>query len=107
MTGFDEREKAFERKFEHDQELAFKIRVLERRLLGLWAAARLGLAGAAAEAYAGELATTGLAHHGNEAAVARILRDFAAKGVAHDAVQVQLELERCEREARQHLGAAR
>ncbi|MGH7090354.1 MAG: ATPase inhibitor subunit zeta, partial [Stellaceae bacterium] len=52
--SFDDREKAFERKFERDQELAFKVRARRRRLLGLWAARQLGLSGAAAQSYADE-----------------------------------------------------
>ena len=51
MTTFDEREKAFENKFEHDMELQFKARARSNKLLGLWAAGLLGKSGEAAEAY--------------------------------------------------------
>lgn len=105
MTTFEEREKAYERKFEHDEELAFKIRSRRRKLLGLWAAERLGLAGAAAETYASELAAHGLHRGGDAEEVEHILRDFTAKGVALDAARIKLEAERCEREARKQLGA--
>jgi hypothetical protein len=105
MASFEEREKGFERKFEHDQELAFKVRARRRKLLGLWAAERLGLAGAAAEAYANELAALGLHRGGDAEEVEHIARDFAAKGVGLDETRIRLEAERCEREARQQLGA--
>ena len=38
MTTFDERERAFENKFQHDQDLLFRIRARRNRLAGLWAA---------------------------------------------------------------------
>ena len=105
MPSFEEREKGFERKFEHDQELAFKVRARRRKLLGAWAAEQLGLAGAPAEAYASELAALGLQRGGDDEAVAKIARDFAAKGVGIDTAHIILEAERCEREAKQQLGA--
>ena len=52
MTTFDEREKAFENKFEHDMELQFKARARRNKMLGLWAAGLMGKSGADAEAYA-------------------------------------------------------
>jgi hypothetical protein len=52
MTTFDDREKAFEKKYEHDQELQFKVNTRRNKLLGLWAAGLLGKSGADAEAYA-------------------------------------------------------
>ena len=56
MTTFDERENAFEEKYAHDEELKFKAKVRRNRLLGLWAAEKLGKTGAAAEQYAASLA---------------------------------------------------
>jgi hypothetical protein len=106
MSTFDEREKGYERKFQQEQELAFKVKARRHRLIGLWAAKQLGLAGDAAEAYARDLATTGLEHHGDDETVARIARDFAAKGVALDAAHIKLELESSDREAKKQLGAA-
>jgi len=104
--SFDEREKGFERKFEHDQELAFKVRSRRRKLLGLWAAEQLGLKGAAAEAYANELAALGLHRGGDEEEVTHIANDLAAKGVTVDQTRIRLEVERCEREARKQIGGA-
>jgi hypothetical protein len=106
MTTFDEREKSYERKFQQDEELAFKIKARRRHLLGLWAAQRLGLGPVEAEAYAHAIAESGLTHHGDDDAVERIVTDLAAKGVALDAAQVRLELARCDRDAKAQLGAA-
>jgi hypothetical protein len=106
MTTFDEREKSYERKFQQDEELAFKIKARRRHLLGLWAAQRLGLGPVEAEAYADAIAESGLTHHGDDDAVERIVTDLAAKGVPLDAAQVRLELARCDRDAKAQLGAA-
>jgi hypothetical protein len=50
MTTFNEREKAFEKKYEHDQDLKFKVNARRNKLLGLWAAGLMGKSGADAEA---------------------------------------------------------
>jgi hypothetical protein len=104
--SFDDREKSFERKFERDQEHAFKVRAKKRQLLAHWAAEQLGLAGAAAKDYAEKLAALGLHKGGDAEEVAHIARDFKAKGLAHDESRIRLEAERCEREARRELGGA-
>ena len=103
--SFDDREKAFERKFEHDQELAFKVRARRRRLLAEWAAQQLGLAGAAAEAYVKELTELGFHRGGDAEEIAHIARDLSAKGVTVDEARVRLQAEHCEREAKKQLGA--
>jgi len=58
MTTFDEREHAFEAKLAHDEELRFKARARRDKLLGLWAAGKLGKIGAAAEDFASRLVAT-------------------------------------------------
>ena len=55
MTQFDDREKAFERKYENDQQLQFKVNARRNRLLGMWAAGLIGKTGDEAEAYAEEI----------------------------------------------------
>ena len=52
MAGFEDRKKAQEGKFAHDQEIAFKATARRNKLLGLWAAGKMGLSGEAADAYA-------------------------------------------------------
>ena len=52
MTTFDKREEGFEKQFAHDEELRFKAKARRDRMLGLWAAEKLGLSGADAQAYA-------------------------------------------------------
>jgi len=55
MTTFDKREEGFEKKFALDEEQKFKAEARRNRLLGLWAAGKLGLSGDAASAYAKEI----------------------------------------------------
>lgn len=102
MTGFDDREKSFEKKFERDQELAFKVRARRNKLLALWAAEQMGLTGEAAEKYA--RAIVELRQHGDNALVEHILQDAAAKGLTLDGARVRSELARATAEAKRQLG---
>jgi hypothetical protein len=81
MTTFEDREKGFERKFAHDEELKFKATARRNRLLGLWAADKLGLSGDEAQAYAKEVIKADLAQPGDEDVLAKLRADFGAKGV--------------------------
>ncbi|HMB76682.1 MAG TPA: DUF1476 domain-containing protein [Kiloniellaceae bacterium] len=82
MSSFDDREKAFERKFEHDQDLQFKVEVRRNKLLGLWVATELlGLSGAEADAYAKEVISSDFEEPGEEDVVRKIMSDLQAKNV--------------------------
>lgn len=85
MTTFDEREKAFEQKYEHDQELQFKANARRNKLLGLWAAGLMGKTGDAAESYAREIVSADFEKPGHQGVVERLLRDLAAAGKPMDA----------------------
>src|SRR4029077_7913812 len=80
MTTFDEREKAFEHKFEHDMELQFKARARSNKLLGLWAAGLLGKSGAAAKNYARDIVMADFEKPGDHDVVHTLMRDLAAAG---------------------------
>jgi hypothetical protein len=80
MTTFDEREKAFEHKFEHDLELQFKARARKNKLLGLWAAGLMGKTGAAAENYARDIVMADFEKPGDHDVVHTLMHDFAAAG---------------------------
>ena len=80
MTLFEDREKAEEHKFEHEQELGFRIIARRNRLLGLWAAAQLGLAGQRAEQYALDIVDAEVTAHGETAVVKQVCDDFRANG---------------------------
>jgi hypothetical protein len=93
MSTFDKREEGFERKFAHDEEVRFKARARRNKLLGLWAAQKLGLAGDAAEAYAKEIVAADLEEPGDDDVLARIRRDFDAKAVAQSDHQIRRTME--------------
>lgn len=79
MTEFDEREKAFEAKFAHDQELQFKAKARSVAILGRWVASELGLSGAALEAYVESLVSFALKK--DKHLVEKILGDFKAANI--------------------------
>lgn len=79
---FDERERAFEAKYRHDEEIAFRIEARCARLFGLAVAARLGLAGEAAEVYAKAVREADLARPNHQELLRKVLADLGAKGIA-------------------------
>ena len=80
MTTFDNREKAFEDKYKHDQELQFKVEVRRNKLLGLWVAELLGKAGDEAEAYAKEVVASDFEEPGDADLVRKIMGDMEQAG---------------------------
>jgi hypothetical protein len=92
MPTFDDREKDFEARFKHDQELRFKVTARRNRLAGLWAADKMGLAGEAADAYAKTIVEAEFAG-GDPHVVDKLVADLAAKGQSITADQVRFELD--------------
>ena len=86
MTTFDKREEGFEKKFAHDEELRFKANARRNKLVGLWAAQKLGLTGTEADAYAKEVV---LAEVEGTGVAAKLRKDFDAKGVAQSEHQIK------------------
>jgi hypothetical protein len=83
MSGsFEKREKGFEAKWAHDEELRFKVYARRNKLLGLWAAAEMGVTGPAADSYAKEVIASEFERAGDEDVFEKIRRDFDARGVA-------------------------
>jgi len=86
ITTFDKREEGFENQFAHDEELKFKATARRDRLLGLWAAEKLGLSGPAADTYAKALIIAQIDGHD---VFGKVREDFNAKGVAQSDDQIQ------------------
>jgi len=76
MTSFDKREEGFERKFIHDEEIQFKAAARRNKLLGLWAAEKIGLSGDEAEAYAASVVREDLTEPGDEDVFRKVRADF-------------------------------
>ncbi|MGO4175720.1 DUF1476 domain-containing protein [Bosea sp. TAF32] len=81
MTTFDQRKDAFENKFAHDEELRFKATARRNKLLGFWAAEKLGKSGADAEAYAKSVVVADFEEAGDEDVVRKVKNDFALANI--------------------------
>ena len=79
MTTFDKREEGFEKQFVLDEELRFKANARRNKLLGLWAAQKLGLSGAEADAYAKAVVMADFEEIGDDDVFRKLRKDFDAK----------------------------
>jgi len=86
MTTFDKREEGFEKQFAHDEELKFKATARRDRLLGHWAAEKLGITGAEANAYAKSVVIANVETHDP---FGKVRQDFDAKGVKETDEQIR------------------
>ena len=93
MTTFDDREKAFEDKYKHDQDLQFRVEVRRNKLLGLWAAELLGKDDA--EAYAKEVVSADFEEPGDADLVRKVLGDLTDAGVEMTEHRLRNKMEEC------------
>ena len=100
MTTFNDRERAEEAKYAHDEEMEFRIHARRNRLLGTWAAERMGLAASEAEPYAKSVVQADFEESGEEDVIRKILGDLISAGVDADESEVRSALKAKEAEAR-------
>ena len=100
---FNQREKAFEAKYLHDEELTFKINARRNRLFGQWAAKLLGYEGEKADDYVDEIIVADLQKSNNGGAFRKVLDDFESANVTISDHLVYKEFEKCWEEARNTL----
>lgn len=93
MAGMDDRQKGFENKFAHDAELKFKAGARRNKLLGLWAAEKMGMTGADAEAYAKEVVKADFEEAGDDDVFRKVRGDFDAKNVDQSDHQIRRTME--------------
>jgi hypothetical protein len=93
MSTFDRRRDSFEKKFALDEEQKFKALVRRNKLLGLWAAEKMGLSGTEAAEYAKEVIKADFSEPGEEDVFRKISEDFAAKGVDQSEHQIRRTME--------------
>lgn len=106
MTTFDDRLRGEEARYQHEQELGFKVRNRRNRLFGLWAAReRLGLSGDAAEDYAKAVVLADFEAAGDSDMVSKVRADLAQAGKAADEHALQRRLDECEAEAKRQVMA--
>jgi hypothetical protein len=103
MTTFDDREKAFENKFAHDEEMRFRIVARRNRLLGEWAARKMGLSQAETESYAKDVVRSDFEEAGEHDVIRKVLGDLTAAGVDIDEDKVAEALRNKEIDARRQI----
>ena len=103
MTTFDNRKKGFETQFLKDQKLDFAVEARLSKLYGLWAAELLGLSGANADTYAGEVVAANLEEPGFDDILRKVRADFDEKGLDISNHVMEAELEKCLNEAKKQL----
>jgi hypothetical protein len=89
MTTFDKREEGFERKFALDEEMRFRANARRNKLLGQWAAEKLGLSGSEAEAYAKSVVAADFEEAGDDDVFRKLRKEFDAKGVNQSDHQIR------------------
>ena len=103
MTSFDERERAFETKFAHDEEMKFRIAARRNKLLGQWAARQMGLNEAETESYAKDVVRSDFEEAGDHDVIRKVLGDLTAAGIDCDEDKVADALRNKEIEARRQI----
>lgn len=93
MSTFDDREKQFEAKFQHDQELQFKVMARRNRLLGEWAGQLMGLTGDELKAYAKSVVQSDFEKPGDEDVLQKVLSDLNGKNIQASAHQVRKHMD--------------
>ncbi len=103
MTQFNDRERAFETKFAHDEEMKFRITARRNRLLGEWAARQMGLSDVETESYAKDVVRADFEEAGDEDVIRKLLGDLTNAGVETDEARIRDSLEAQTREAKRQL----
>jgi len=93
MTTFDNREKAFENKFAHDADLQFKITARRNKLVGQWAAEKMGLTPEETTAYATSVVQADFEEAGDEDVIRKLLGDLTSAGIDADDAMIRAALE--------------
>ena len=92
MTTFDDRERAFEAKFARDEEMLFRVIARRNRLLGQWAAQKMGLTPAETDAYAKAVVQAEFEEAGDEDVIRKLLGDLTGAGVEMDEATIREQL---------------
>ena len=103
MTDFNDRERAEEAHFAHDQEMLFRIQARRNRLIGEWAAARMNLSQAESEAYAKAVVQADFEEAGDEDVIRKLLGDLTSAGIDVTEAEVRTALDAKQVEARRAL----
>ena len=103
MTTFNDRERAFESRFAHDEEMKFRIIARRNRLLGEWAARQMGLSEDETASYAKDVVRADFEEAGDEDVIRKVLGDLTGAGCDVDEAEVRAALDEKSVEARRQL----
>lgn len=103
MSSFDDREKAQENRFAHNQKLNFEVEARTCKIFGLWAAKKLGLSGSHADGYAVSVVESNLAEAGLQDVIRKVRADFDEKGIQVSDHVLDVELDKATTEARKQI----
>ena len=103
MSQFEDRQRAFESKFAHDEEMKFRIAARRHRLLGEWAARQMGLSQEESESYAKDVVRSDFEEAGDHDVVRKVLGDLTAAGIEIDEEKVVEALRNKEIDARRQI----
>ena len=95
MNKFDDREKSFEKKFAHDQEVQFKVFARRNKYLGEWVSKKLGIKQEEVEKYINELIKADFEEPGDKDVFRKIKKDFANKNVSIDDIEITKNMDLC------------
>jgi len=103
MSQFDDRERAFESKFAHDEEMKFRVLARRNKLLGEWAARKMGLSPEEMESYAKDVVRADFEEAGDGDVVRKVLGDLTSAGVEVDEAEIRQTLEHKSVEAKRQI----
>ena len=95
MNTFDDRQKGFEAKYQHDQEAQFKIRAIRNKLVGEWAASLIKPENE--EVYVKEVRLSNLEKPGDDDLIDKLLNDFELKNLGIEKQEIIKKIEECSR----------
>ncbi|MEZ5647940.1 MAG: DUF1476 domain-containing protein [Alphaproteobacteria bacterium] len=101
--SFDDRQRAFEKKYEKDVELQFKVNARRNKLLGVWAAGLMGITGVAAESYGREIVAADFSEPGDGDVVRKVLQDLTEHGISMTEHRIRAEMDRLASVAKQQI----
>lgn len=103
MTQFDDRERAFETKYAHDEEMKFRVIARRNKLLGEWAARKLGLSQEETDSYAKDVIRADFEEAGDGDVIRKVLGDLTAAGIETDEGEIRQTLEHKTVEAKRQI----
>lgn len=106
MSTFEDRERAFETKFAHDEELKFRVIARRNRLLGEWAARKMGLSQEEMDSYAKEVVRADFEEAGDGDVIRKVLGDLTAAGIEVDEGEIRQTLDHKFAEAKRQIAEA-